>query len=308
MGFKRLFIVLIIAFPSLTYSQLKWAPPGSIWYYSSIESLGPSRIGYLVVETIGDTIVQDIEMSILRFTRFTTQGSMEVESRELTFEKDSIVYIWKWDQPNVLYDFTKKPGEHHTIIGHGINFCGEDSLGSIVIDSIGTEEINGIESHYYYSTPTDTSKWQLRWKTNSRYGNQLFMFASPYCDIEDMPFYAGPLRCYFDNEVGWVHIFGVTCDSLIIVNVTPTKMFEDFNIFPNPSNKNIIVESIYCSDENPRFYKIVDSEGRELGSGILNSNRTFLSTDDVPAGIFLLQITKPNSDYNQVIKLLKIPQ
>lgn len=305
----RIILISVLFFIYIlpTYSQLNWAPVGATWYYHSIESRGPLSIGYLIIESIGDTVVDDITMSILQFTRYNTSGTIDIESTELTYEIDSIIYIWKNNNPNILYDFTKSVGESQTVIGYGINVCGEDSIGSIIIDSIGDETFNGFESSYFYSSPSDSSLWDLRWKTNSRYGNQQFLFASPAeCGIADMPFYAGPLRCYYDNEIGWINTLGVQCDTFIILDSNVSLASSDFQLYPNPSLDYLIIKSNLNIEGNTFIYRVISSDGRELIVGSIDGFLTHISLDIIPPGIFYIQIKEVSTSNDMIFKMLKI--
>ncbi|MBN2699110.1 MAG: T9SS type A sorting domain-containing protein [Bacteroidales bacterium] len=300
-------LVLILVIITPVNCQLNWAPPGSIWYYDALEGLEPPVTGYLMIESIGDTVVNDTEMSVLKLSRFYVSGNIQTESIELTYEKDSIIYIWKWGQPNVLYDFTKKPGEYHSVIGHGPNDCGKDSLGSVIVDSVGIEMVNGFESSYYYSSPTDSSIWQLSWKTNSRYGNLFFLFASPSeCNIADFSSYAGPIRCYYDNDIGWIHFTHMPCDTLIILNLETPSGATDIQIYPNPISNYIIVKSNTYHEGKPCRYKIINSQGQELDNGILLGFNTKIMLDNIPPGVFYFQIIRPGTNYQESFKMLKI--
>ncbi len=60
----------------------------------------------------------------------------------------------------------------------------------------------------------------------------------------------------------------------------------DLHIFPNPASDYIA----FTSQEAPYRYQILDAYGREIKSGILNTEPVMIPTDDLAGGIYVLRI------------------
>ena len=86
------------------------------------------------------------------------------------------------------------------------------------------------------------------------------------------------------------------CTNVIPAGVNNLPASTEFNIYPNPANTEVYIESAVSKG----WYKITDQLGREVLKGKINGNRTVISLQDIAAGVYLLSI-----DEGRPIKLLK---
>jgi hypothetical protein len=64
-----------------------------------------------------------------------------------------------------------------------------------------------------------------------------------------------------------------------------------FQVFPNPFNENIMIS--IDSDENRRF-EIVSIDGKLVQSGQINNQLNTISTSELGAGIYMLNVIDNN--------------
>ena len=78
---KTIFLNAILLLCSSVAAQ-EFAPIGSEWYYTNIESFFLPNQGYVKIESVGDTIIQEISTRRLTVTRFGSDGSIRSENDE----------------------------------------------------------------------------------------------------------------------------------------------------------------------------------------------------------------------------------
>lgn len=294
------------------FSQLNWAPLGAQWHYSSFEGCeeGCSE-GYLTVEVIGDSIAGDLTLRKLEIIRHYSVGSEYRIGYMFTYSMDSVIYYWVNDTSYVMYDFSKEVGETHLVYGKGENYltdghCGAGSIGSVQIDSIGMEKINGIDANYYYATRVDTSYWEYSRKISSIYGSQYFLFATEiFCDVADVGDFAGPLRCYEDSRIGLVTFYDYPCDTLMPTTVHVNEEYRRIvKIFPNPVHGQLQIEVPFETPSSLGLaIQFISINGTIVSSHSLKSQYAVVDISHLAKGVYFARCFSP---YIGTISIKKI--
>ncbi|MBP9790612.1 MAG: T9SS type A sorting domain-containing protein [Bacteroidia bacterium] len=98
----------------------------------------------------------------------------------------------------------------------------------------------------------------------------------------------------------------MTCDS-ITVNVITSSVDESKNNFlsisPNPFSEKIILHFKCDNFQNRSQWKLYESNGRLLKSGLINQKEVMIKTEDISNGIYFLQITDEKETY--LMKMIK---
>jgi hypothetical protein len=92
------------------------------------------------------------------------------------------------------------------------------------------------------------------------------------------------------------------CTSFMTVGLTPLENNFYINIYPNPTNEDLILE-VNNLLEN-KSYKLLDNIGRQLLFGSIDKKKTTLQLKDITKGIYYLQILD-NLGHQKTIKVLR---
>lgn len=278
----------------MAFSQMEWAPIGAKWYISKIEGTMPPDEGYILYEVSRDTIMQEKNVKVITRTYFHSNGKdVTTLENEYTYEKDSVVYYWKKGRFYTLYDFSARPGDKWTVYGSGIfmDYCGYDSLGVVVVDSVTTLTINNQKLKAIYTSPEINSDWHFEDVIIERVGNITHLLPKSEGCLLDTPDDEGSLRCYEDNNLG-LYKAGycqlVNCDCKELKNYTSVNNIKNssFQVYPNPVKDYLIIKysdncllngftnaEIY-NVKGEKMYSFINPE--KLFVGFLNSGFYFL--------------------------------
>jgi hypothetical protein len=203
---KRVTIIfLFFLVLSNAFAQHEFAPVGAEWHFQKLEGTNPPNEGYLIYRSERDSLIGDIRARVLSRTYHHSDGIQKTKLDELlVFQEDSCIYIVKNQKPYKLYDFKAKPGDLWTV--HSFfpewNICSYDTIGTVIVDSIGYISINGQSLKAIYTSPYLDSKWAFRNVILERIGCINHLFAQPKACFIDVPEIEGELRCYNDDLLG----------------------------------------------------------------------------------------------------------
>jgi hypothetical protein len=160
---------------------------------------------------------------------------------EYTYEKDSVVYYWKKGNFYTLYDFSARPGDKWTVYGSGMfrDFCGYDSLGVVVVDSVASLIFNNQKLKAIYTSPDTNSDWHFDEVILEQVGNITHLLPKAKECVLDVPDNEGQLRCYEDNIIGIFkagYCRSVNCVCNELKNYTSVNRITNysFRVYPNP--------------------------------------------------------------------------
>ncbi|MBL7889920.1 MAG: hypothetical protein JNL24_10220 [Bacteroidia bacterium] len=166
---KKSTLILFFFCFCTSYAQT-WCPAGATWHYgyATWDPWSGGDIGYLKYEYVGDTIINTINAK--RINKYVKTNYME---SFYTYADSNKVYIYHNNTFFTLYDFSAQPGDTLTVPGKMDSWYSSwctDSLGKIIVDSIGTTIINGESLRYLYVSPTATSQWGYNAKIIEKIG------------------------------------------------------------------------------------------------------------------------------------------
>lgn len=294
-----LFTMLFLA----GFSQVEWAPVGAEWYYSRHEGLMPPDEGYILYKVVKDTTIQEKSVRLISKTYYHANGQdVSNLGNEYTYEKDSVVYYWKNGHFYTLYDFTAKPGDKWTIYGNDNigDFCGYDSLGVVVVDSVSTMTINNQELKVLYTSPDSSSNWGFEDVILERIGCLYYLLPMARDCAVDVPNENGRLRCYEDDNLGFYKTpyweqSNYECDVLWYYSLADDKKFNRIQIYPNPV-KNYLNIRFSDTHYGNSFIQtdIFDINGKKLNT-YRSPGKIFVS--HLSRGVYYARIFESNQVY-----------
>ena len=246
-----LLFVLILTFCQ-TFGQIQWAPIGAKWYITKVEGTMPPNQGYILYEVRRDTMVQGKNVREINRTYYNSNGKdITALKSEYTFEQDSIVYYLKNGRFYTLYNFKARKGDKWTVYGTSsyIKPCGYDSLGVVVVDSIGSQTINNQKLKAIYTSPDINSDWRFEGVILERIGNITHLLPQSEGCMLDMPDDEGSLRCYEDNTIGvykagYCGLINCGCNELLNYSAVNSISKSTFQVYPNPVKDYIDIQCI----------------------------------------------------------------
>lgn len=282
------------------FSQVEWAPVGAEWYYSRPEGLMPPNEGYILYKVVKDTIIQEKIVKLISKTYYHASGQdVSNLGNEYTYEEDSVIYYWKNGHFYTLYDFTAESGDKWTIYGNDNvgDFCGYDSLGVVVVDSVSTVTINNQELKALYTSSDNSSNWGFQDVILERIGCFSYFLPQALDCAVDIPHENGRLRCYEDDKLGqykssYWEISNQECDVLKYYTLSDDKKFSKIQIFPNPAKDYLNIHFSGTRHENSFIQiDIFDMNGKKLNT---YQSPTKIFVGDLPSGFYYAKIFESN--------------
>lgn len=202
---KQLFIAIFLVVSLSSFAQKEFAPIGAEWYYSKLEGTTPPNEGYIAYNAHRDTLIGTQQARVISRVYHHSNGIDNSVWEELfVYEKDSCAYLFRNQQSYFLYDFSAKPGDLWTV--HGVfpewNICNYDLTGTVVVDSIGIQTINGQNLKAIYTSPYMNSVWSYPGVILEQIGCTSHLLPQPKFCMFDVPYVEGELRCFYSIGLG----------------------------------------------------------------------------------------------------------
>jgi hypothetical protein len=291
---KRLLVVLLFASNLMTFAQKEWAPVGAKWHYDKFQGMMSSAKGYVLIESIKDSIINDTNVRVLTVTYVKPDGDTLKYPHEYTYSDAGKVYFWKNNQFHLLYNFNAAKDSTWNIFSSGYNACGKDSSGSVIVDSVRIEQINQQSFKCLYVSPGQSSIWEYQ-KIIEPIGSVYYMFPSPvFCGIadDDMSYFAGTLRCYEDNQIGLINFtFNQACNYITTgISELPSNKIK---VYPNPFIKIINIENNEPGIVNSELL-ILDVYGAIRYSTMNLDKIKTIDLGNLKPGIYIIKILANN--------------
>ena len=114
---------------------------------------------------------------------------------------------------------------------------------------------------------------------------------------------------WFGTSGGGLSIYnpnGVTDDILAKASLTKITEIkhETYKVYPNPATTEIIIESL--TQDNVLNYRLFDAHGRLVKSGISMLGTNQLNIQDIPSGLFYIQVIEPSAFSSSIFKIIKL--
>ncbi|NOX47902.1 MAG: T9SS type A sorting domain-containing protein [Chlorobi bacterium] len=253
----------------------EWAPEGAEWYYDYDAF---EVTGYIRIVSEGDTVINGQLCKVLAKTRFTydyVTGNYETAfmGNEYTWSDTNKVYIYKYGQFYVLYDFSLQTGDSWTIPANYLGFC--DSTGTMVVDSVGSIVVNNDSLRVVYCSPGESSHWFLGSVIIEKIGpldSYMLPEMTNECGVPDL-FEGGPLRCYYDEGFGWYSTgIAAECDYILGVGGRDAKG-QLLQVYPNPATDWVAFAYTLPNKDSEAVIKITDATGKLIDVVAVNGQQ-----------------------------------
>lgn len=290
----KLFISLWMIFQSLFLVAQTWAPEGAVWHYNYSNE---TTSGYLKIESVGDTIIEDKTCRILQKTRVSNNGfSSDIDTvdygREYMYQEDNVVYRYKLGQFYVLYDFAASVSDSWIISSsEDIEFlC--DTIGVVIADSVSNINLNGLDLNTVFLNFPDSANWIMYGWAYERIGHLHYMFPEPTCIMDY--YEGGSLRCYYDPEFGLYKTDTTDCEYIYMATAVDEQLVNNqYEIYPNPVSSVLSIKN-----ESPVKMKTIELVGL-YGNVVykLTSNKSAEEIDvrGLSKGCYILRIVNANN-------------
>jgi hypothetical protein len=236
-----------------------WAPIGAKWHIGLIESFFSPNQGYIIVESIGDTVISGKNCQILSQTRYYSNGNISNLGSLYMYEDSGKVFNYFVNDFYTLYDFNAQPGDTWSVVvpypspfSQGPN--PPDSIVTIVVDSISTTMISGqnLKTLYVHS---DSNDWYFLNPIIENIGSRSGLFPYIYDWMDsDLPF----LRCYEDATLNFQQNPTVDCD-LLITSTIDVHDQKSLTLSPIPFKEHLIIHNGYNEDF---AVEVIDMNGK----------------------------------------------
>jgi hypothetical protein len=305
---KIILVIVLILTSFMAYSQIEWAPIGAKWYISKMEGTMPPNEGYILYEVKKDTLIHDQKVRMISKTYFHSNGKdVTAGENEYTYEKDSVVYYWKNGHFYTLYDFSARKGDKWTVYGTASykDYCGYDSLGVVVVDSVTTLTINNQKLRAIYTSPDIGSNWRFKGVILERVGNITHLLPKSEGCLLDIPDDEGSLRCYEDNSL-WLYKTGycrlVDCICNELKNYTSVNSISNNSLlkYPNPVKNYLKIHQDNDLSNNLIATEIYDMKGEKI---ITYENADNLYVGFLKRGLYIVKLSY--KDHNSLLKIIK---
>lgn len=273
---KTIILITIALYSFMAFGQ-DFAPVGAVWYYNQ-GTINPDLNTYKTFESVLDTSINGIECKkIVESERY-----IEVEKtvNHYMYEKNDSVFFYADNNFNLLYDFGANKGD--TIILE--YFDTQDGKLKLIIDSVSTIDINGVERKIQYVTSGDGISIEFANEIIEGIGSSHFLFPT-YDNSQN-----GKLRCYEDDIVGlfknpffYGGEYSGECD--FITNITDKKYKSQLEIYPNPFSNSIEIVGL----QSNTALSIINSNGSIVMESKISQNEK-IDLTPLEKGIYFIRI------------------
>jgi hypothetical protein len=295
--FAALFISILFFAGFCKGQTNEFAPIGAKWWYDHFYDINYADtsydIGYVLIESVADTIINGINCIKLTSISVSPQGDVSPFTDPLfVFEDSGRVFCYSYDDSlfHTLYDFTGEDWYAYDFIyGSG------DSV-LIQVDSVSTIEIDGVFLNHIFPVYEPGSSLSFFSSVGERLGSLGYLFMYSGGDDSYYPF---GLRCYEDFEITYSSDESIACDTLIYLNI-------DNNI----SETDGISLIVYGDEVIIKNEKNIDGElviYNQMGGAVLKQKlekTTILSMQQYSIGTYFITIQTFQNIYSY--KILKL--
>lgn len=254
-----------------------------------------SNLGFDWSDAFGATSYEidiDVVQSFTSSQTFTASTSNYIASGLFP----NTQYYWRvrasdgtnWGAYSNVWSFTTNSLENFNLIGPANNSTNQE-YASLVLDWTNNVGATNYELQID-TTQVFTTSPMIYTTSNSTYTVTLLPLKTYYWKV----------RAAYGTTWGeWTTIWSFTTRADPSTSIQESY-FADLKIYPNPTSDIISIETNIFLLNKP--FKLLDEAGREIYSGIINSEHITLRLDRVSTGIYLLQI---GDNPQQTLKVVK---
>lgn len=280
----KLILYIFFSIHFIVYGQ-DFAPVGATWHYNFPEGFSPNR-GYIVTESVKDTIVLGKNAKKLSLTHFTSASSFVNLPSEIIFSDTNKVYLFLYNQFRLLYDFNANQGD--TIFVTEPYYLGNntDTLIPILVDSTKNEMIGGVLKKVQYITSLEPS-WYFGSKIIKGIGSDNYLLPI-FAAADPAP---GPFRCYSDSLLSYQLVND--CEEIITSIKENTTHLNPYPLQTTVYN-NLILPDIKGE------ITIYDIQGRQVFNDKIRPSIPI----NLKNGVYIVLLT--NKEFQHKYKIVKL--
>jgi len=254
------------------------------WYYE-IENEDGS-ITYQHLECAGDTIVNDKIVTILiRTNTLYDKGKHAEVTHEYIYEEEDVVYWWNSElqEFTVLYDYSAQAGDSWEI---------KVGTEAITMNVVAVENIE-YEGRTFRVLQVSDDQGLFNGNIVCGIGHLTSFFPERLMGDSDRMRVEG-LRCYWVGEELIFKLGDEDCDAIYsdIHGVDELNQMETrFNVYPNPTDGVLYVETFPETSPINNEYRITNLMGQTVLTGSLNAETQRIDVSALPHGMYFITIS-----------------
>ena len=255
---------------------------GTEWYYEIQNEDG--SITYQHLEYASDTTVNDkTVVIIIRTNTLYDKGEHQEVTREYLYEEDGVVYWWNKDlqEFTALYDFGAEAGDEWEI-------------------KVGMESITmHVDSVRYYEYDGELYKMLMVSDENDVFsgnivcgiGHQTSFFPERLM-TRGKDYRVEGIRCFWRNGELVFKYGDRDCDEVYqeYHNGLDESAENQFNIYPNPTDGVLVVETQCFASHPTQTYRITNLMGQTLMSGTITAETQQIDVSNLPQGMYFITV------------------
>ncbi|MDY6801407.1 MAG: T9SS type A sorting domain-containing protein [Bacteroidota bacterium] len=281
---KNYILAIVFLIVSTNLFGQEFGAVGTEWYYS--EHAGgacPGNCEYLHLQSISDTVIDGITVNKITQTYYKHNGDTALLNPIYIYEQSDTVFLYNFSNSKfqTLYIFNGNQGDTLKLDSPPDDMEWTEPTYRLVIDTVITVEVDGIQLKKYGITPLDDYQF---WNGNyfmDRVGGLDWFF--PRAAI--IPEAGGPIRCYIDSQID-TSFQTVDCDYRLISSIFELENKFGVKVYPIPTSGQIVIES----EMLVKTIKLFDMSGR-LKETTAN---LYVDISDFATGQYIMTITFVN--------------
>lgn len=304
--FTTLFLMVALAITVIANGQsLEFAPVGAEWYYN-YQCFW--RVGYVHITATQDTIIDGINCrkleKIRRIHNYVTHENKEfLIGYEYVCQQGDSVLIYRSGQFWKLFDFGAAIGDTWQV-PYTYDAC-PDLFGTVIVVGTGWDYNYDVPLRYVEVENTESSSWgfggygtdpvKILEKIGPLNG---YLLPEQLCTVDITE--GGTPRCYFDNQLGTIHIDDSQDCDYFYTALNETFENDAVSVFPNPTHSEI---HVCLSNQKDVDVEIIDIKGVLIhkSQGLIDD--TTINLANIPCGLYLVRIT--NDSINKYFLISK---
>lgn len=262
---------------------------GSEWYYNYnnfwIE-------GYVKLVYVGDTIISGQITHVLKkdlfYYDFISEEHEKIDlGAEYVYSNEDSVFIYRYDQFYLLFDFSALPGDTWTVPETFETDC--DTTGVVMVVSAGDTLINGTTYRYIDLQGDTSSEWIITGRVVERIGTiESYLLPNPELCVVDL-YEGGPLRCYSDDEIGLISTgISAECDYLASIEIWDKELH--VKLYPNPATTELWLQLPVNLPLPQAQIELYGHTGRLLYNSQPTGHFHEIDVAHLPAGLYLVRM------------------
>jgi hypothetical protein len=278
---KRLLLIVSLSFLSGNIFSQAWAPVGTTWYYGKTY-FGAPGVGYMKIESIGDTIISGQSCRKLQKNSWVCDGRSPME---YMYEDSGKIFFYDTTRNSfqMLFDSNTNPGSSWVIYPSDSN---TDSI-MFTVDSVSNVIINSVTLKVIYVSYSNFTIWGPLGLANEfieRIGNTTYMFpwAHGLCDVT----WAWPIRCYTDSILGFVDFDTTHACDYSTVGIKELSSENTFSLSPNPTSNSITIKNNQSQELCITIFSFIGEVASRIT--LMEDAATTVNLSAFPSGVYLV--------------------